>query len=211
MEDLSVKREKFEIKLAQEERADLQELFGNSNPVHLEIGSGRGEFLICKVEENPQINFLALELKERRIKTILRKLDPEIHSNVKICRLYVDSNVIKSIDPGSFETIYIIHPDPWPKRKHYKNRLIQTDFISILCQLLIPKGEIFISTDHPDYAIWIIDHFNDRKDFISYYKNKFSRARPDGHVETHFEKKKREEGFPPFYMKFIKVADEHLE
>ena len=152
MEDLSKKRELFEIRMIKGEQLEFPKLFNNSNPVHLEIGSGRGEFLLVKSEQFPNINFLALELKEKRIKTMLRKLEPEINGNVKICRLFVDNSVVEYIRPGSIDAIYIIHPDPWPKRKHHKNRLIQKGFISILWSLLKENGELEISTDHPDYA-----------------------------------------------------------
>lgn len=204
MEDLSSKREIFEIKLKAGERLSWQELFGNSWPVHLEIGSGRGEFLIKKAEQLPQVNFLALELKEKRIRTILRKLDPEKHRNVRISRFFVDKNVKEFLQKKCFQQIYIIHPDPWPKRKHYKNRLIQTEFLSILWELLEDKGEVFISTDHPGYASWIIAHFQNSPLFGSLYQEGFTREKPLDHFETHFEVKKREEGFPPFYMKFVK-------
>jgi tRNA (guanine-N7-)-methyltransferase len=204
MEDLSRQREIFEIKLRSGEKLSFHALFGNSNPVHLEIGSGRGEFLINKAEQLPQVNFLALELKEKRIKTMLRKLDPERHLNVRISRFYVDKNVKEYLPESCFQQIYIIHPDPWPKRKHYKNRLIQASFLPILWGLLDEKGEVFISTDHPGYASWILAHFQNTPLFSSFYQVGFSREKPPDHHETHFEVKKREEGFPPFYMRFVK-------
>ncbi|RLC54238.1 MAG: tRNA (guanosine(46)-N7)-methyltransferase TrmB [Candidatus Cloacimonadota bacterium] len=203
-EDLSNKFELFEVKPNPEQKLDFVKIFGNNNPVHLEIGSGRGEFLISKAMQNPDINYLAIELKEKRIKTILRQLDEEIHKNVKLIRLFVDEAVIGIIPQASLSMIYIIHPDPWPKKKHNRRRLIQQRFIDVLWQLLASNGKVFLSTDHSDYAAWIVDHFNRRNDFISIHEKGFSRTAPEDHIETHFEKMKKEEGFPPYFMAYRK-------
>ena len=101
--------------------------------------------------------------------------------------------------------IYIIHPDPWPKRKHHKNRLIRHGFIDVLWRILKSRGFIEISTDHKDYANWIVQHFRERKDFESVYDKGFIKNPKEEHIETFFEKKKREEGFEPFFMKYRKV------
>jgi len=207
MEELRKKRDFFQIEIVKGEIIDFEKLFGNDRSVHVEIGSGRGEFLIQKAEQNPQVNFFALELKEKRIKTILRKLDPQIHQNVRLCRVLVDASINEYIKENSLDIIYLIHPDPWPKRKHFKNRIIQKEFITHLQKILKPKGEIFISTDHQEYAIWIMKLFNERNDFKSYYENGYTHISPEGHIETHFEKKKKQEGCKPFYMKFFKRAE----
>jgi len=208
MDNLTGKSDIFELKITEGSRADLAEIFGNENPVYLEIGSGRGEFLLSKAEQNPQVNFLALELKEKRIKTILRNLEQGVHDNVRIARIFVDDKISKLINPGSFKGIYIIHPDPWPKRKHHKNRIIQQRFISVLWTLLQPEGEIFLSTDHQEYAEWIVEHFAKRKDFANLYPGGWSSTPPEDHTETFFEKKKRKEGFKPYFMRYVKVIPE---
>jgi len=203
-EDLSSKFELFEVKPNPEQKLDFVKIFGNNNPVHLEIGSGRGEFLLSKAKQNQNVNYLAIELKEKRIKTILRQLDDEIHKNVKLIRLFVDEAVTGIIPKNSLEKIFIIHPDPWPKTKHNRRRLIQQKFIDVLWELLAPDGEVFLSTDHSDYSDWIVEHFNQRNDFISIYEKGFSRTSPADHIETYFEKMKREEGFPPYFMIYHK-------
>jgi len=205
MEDLSNKKELFEIRPKVGERLNFREIFGNDNPVHLEIGSGRGEYLLRKAESHPEVNFMALELKNKRVKTILRQLESNIHPNVKLIRLYVDERVTDFIPTESFQTIYIIHPDPWPKKKHNRRRIIQTKFIDVMHLLLKPDGAVIFSTDHEDYAMWIALHFLDREDFSTVYKNGFTRIAPSDHVETYFEKLKKEEGFPPYFMEFRKI------
>ncbi|HPR18343.1 MAG TPA: tRNA (guanosine(46)-N7)-methyltransferase TrmB [Candidatus Cloacimonadota bacterium] len=194
----------FEIKPEQDRCLNLQQIFGNAHPVHLEIGSGRGEFLVHQAQENPEINFVAIELKEKRIKTILRQLDAETHKNVRLMKLYVDAKVTSILPAESFQMIYIIHPDPWPKRRHHSRRLIQQNFIDVLWKLLLPAGRIRLSTDHTGYADWIVNEFSRRPDFVSVYENGFTCDPPENHFETFFEKVKRKEGFPPYFMEFEK-------
>ena len=205
MDDLKKKRDFFELNLKLEIKFNFRKVDGNDNPVHLEIGSGRGEFLLHKSVQHPDVNFLAIELKEKRIKTIIRQLDTKINKNVRVARLFVDEKITDYIPEESFQMIYIIHPDPWPKRKHHKNRLIQHCFIDVLWRIMKPGGFIEISTDHKEYANWIVQHFRERKDFESVYDKGFTKNPEEEHIETFFEKKKREEGFEPFFMKYRKV------
>ncbi len=206
VENLGKKRDFFELQSKQEKELDFFKIFGNTNPVHLEIGSGRGEFLIQKALNLPDINFLGIELKEKRIKTILRKLDFKLHKNVRIMKLFADENLKKCIPEKAISKIYIIHPDPWPKRKHHKKRLINDRFIGVLSEILKSEGSLVIATDHSEYVNWIIKLFAARKDFVSKYKNGYSNIPAEGHLETYFEIKKRQEGFKPIFMEFEKKS-----
>ena len=202
---MNEKRNFFEIKIDKEKQLDFREIFGNDNPIHLEIGSGRGEFISLKSLLLWNKNFLGIELKDKRIEDTLKKLDLEKHKNVRLMRLFVDENITKVIPTESIEHIYIIHPDPWPKRKHHKNRLIQNDFIDALYKILKIKGILEINTDHEEYALWILNIFRQRDDFKIFYEDGFTTIPPEGHIVTHFEAKKRKEGFEPFFMKFKKI------
>ena len=205
-EKLENKRDFFVLKSKQEKGLDFIKIFGNANPVYLEIGCGRGEFLIQKALNLPDINFLGIELKEKRIKTILRILDFKLHKNVRIMKLFVDENLKKCIQEKSISKIYIIHPDPWPKRKHHKNRLVNDRFVGVLSEILKPDGRLEIATDHAEYAEWIIKLFAARKDYVSEYDNGYSNIPAEGHIETYFEMKKRQEGFKPIFMEFKKKS-----
>jgi tRNA (guanine-N7-)-methyltransferase len=207
IKELERKKERFELRVENNEMFSFQNIFGNGNEVRLEIGSGRGEFLVAMAEKFSNVNFIGIDVKDKRIRTILRKLDTELHNNVRVCRIYVDKNVTKIIPENSIRKIYIIHPDPWPKRRHHRYRIIQHDFLNALNSLLETNGEALISTDHREYSEWIRKMFAMRKDFVSVYENGFSMEAPSEHVETYFEKMKKEEGFPPYFMNFKKVKN----
>ncbi len=204
-EILEESRRIFEIRIEDNGILDFHKVFGNKNPIHIEIGSGRGEFLIKSAMQNPNINYIGIDLKEKRIKTILRKLYKEKLKNVRIAKIYLNNENIKFLPPNSIEKIYLQHPDPWPKKRHFHRRIIQSEFINILHELLITNGIVDIATDHKDYAIWIVEHFKERKDFFSIYKKGFTKESEKGHIETYFEKKKREEGFEPYFMKYRSI------
>lgn len=196
---------KFIITTEKDTLLNFEEIFGNRNPVHIEIGSGKGEFLSKKALAHPEINYIGIELKPERIISILRKLDLEQQHNVRITNLYVDKDITKVILAESVDVIYIQHPDPWPKRKHHKNRLIQDNFIDALKLMLKPKGTVEIATDHPAYSEWIIKHFQKREDFESLFENGFTMDRQDNHIETYFEEVKSLEGFEPIFMFYRKL------
>ncbi len=202
---LEESREIFELKIEENETLGFHKIFGNKNPVHIEIGSGRGEFLIRSAQQNPEINFIGIDLKEKRVKTIYRKLYRAKLKNVRIAKIYLDEESILFLQPNSIEKIYLQHPDPWPKKRHFHRRIIQHNFIDIMHKLLTHGGIVDIATDHENYAFWIVEHFAERKDFTSIYKKGFTRESAKGHIETYFEKKKREEGFEPYFMKYRSI------
>ena len=204
-EVLEESRRIFELNIEENEMLDFYKVFGNENPVHIEIGSGRGEFLLRIAQQNPDINFIGIDLKEKRVKTIYRKLYNEKLKNVRIAKIYLNEESIKFIPPNSIEKIYLQHPDPWPKKRHFHRRIIQHNFIDIMHRMLMNNGIVDIATDHEEYAFWIVEHFTERKDFTSKYKKGFTRESAEGHIETYFEKKKKEEGFEPYFMKYRSI------
>ena len=204
-EVLEESRRIFELNIEENEMLDFHKIFGNAHPIHIEIGSGRGEFLIKSAQQNPDINFIGIDLKEKRVKTIYRKLYNEKLKNVRIIKIFLNEETIKFLPPNSIDKIHLQYPDPWPKKRHFHRRIIQHNFIEIMHRMLMNNGIVDIATDHEDYAFWIVEHFAERKDFTSIYKKGFTRESEIGHIETYFEKKKKEEGFEPYFMKYRSI------
>ncbi len=203
--NLEEKKAYFLLDWKTDEQISFESVFGNSNLVDLEIGGGRGEFLVQRSASLTDTNFLEIEVKGKRIKTILRKLDPVHNTNVRLIRRFVDESIRKILPAASIRRIYIFHPDPWPKRKHHKKRLFQNRILDIFKEILVPGGEILVSTDHPGYADWIVDLFQKRKDFQGLYPDGYSTIPFTDHIPTYFECKKRDEQEKIFYMIFRKV------
>lgn len=204
--DHAQRTDKFLISVEEDVMLEFSKIFGNTNPVHLEIGSGKGEFISQKCRVNREVNFVGIELNPHRITSIMKKLDLEYDTNVRLLNHYVDKEITKVIPKNSIPVIYIQHPDPWPKRRHFKYRLINQDFIDALNLLLAPGGRVEIATDHPGYSEWIIEHFKERKDFKSLFEKGFTFEKQANHIETYFEEVKRAEGYEPRFMFYEKVT-----
>jgi len=188
------------------DRLDYASLFGNEHPTFIEIGSGKGEFISQYPLLHPDFNFIGFELKQKRIEIILRKLKINQHHNVRLARKFIDHSITDFLPPESIKGVFIQHPDPWPKRRHHKRRLINQDFLKALSDILMHDGFVQISTDHDEYAAWIVDEFLASPYFSSVYEDiVLHKPGLDNHVVTWFEQEQRRLGFEPKFMLFRKI------
>ena len=185
---------------------DLEAVFGNSNPVYIEIGSGKGEFISGYPKFHPEWNFLGFELRGKRIHNCLRKLDPASNPNVRLVERFVDTTITQFLPANSIAGAFIQHPDPWPKDRHKRRRLIQQDLLNALASVLIPGALVQVSTDHQEYADWIVKEFLASPHFTSIH-NEHIQEQPnlDAHVVTWYEREQARMGYPPNYMLFKKI------
>lgn len=129
----------------------IVELFPKTQPLHLEIGAGDGSFLVAYAQAHPELNFLGLERLLGRLRKIEKKSRRAKIENVRLLRLEAGYFVKFLLPPASLEAVHIYFPDPWPKRRHRKNRLIQSEFIQDLHRVLRPGGHLHLRTDDADY------------------------------------------------------------
>ncbi len=187
-------------------RLDLDSAFAQKQPVYLEIGSGKGEFISHYSRQHPEINLLGLEAADKRIINTLKKLNPQQNPNVRLLRLHVDATLSALLPPESISLVFIQHPDPWPKRKHHRRRLIQEDFLQALAQIMQPEAQVQITTDHAGYAAWILEEFLACPSFVSVYDDPLSAHSPfENHITTWFEAEQRRLGFDPQFMLFKRI------
>jgi tRNA (guanine-N7-)-methyltransferase len=142
------------IDLGRTAPADLRSLFGVPvTEVQLEIGFGGGESLIAQAQEFPQRGFIGVE---PFINGMAKALSAIERAGLKNILLHFDdaSNLIAWLPPNALARIDLIHPDPWPKRRHWKRRFVQDDMIARLVRILCPGGEFRFVTDIADYAAW---------------------------------------------------------
>ncbi len=210
-EDIKAKLEKFVLQLPSEKdellqvRLDLEEIFAKSkNPTELEIGSGKGEFIAHKSLVEERVNFLGIEAKQKRIVSIIQKLDLEKNANVRLLRLFLDKQTIKIFPTGAFAKIYINYPDPWPKARHNKNRLINQEFVALLPELLQKGGILQIITDDKDYATQIHEALSGEKRLEKLPKEEQARLL-ENRKSTYFENLKLKQGFAPNFFLYKKI------
>lgn len=130
-------------------RLDLEKIFGRKAPLHVDLGCGDGSFLCALAQRMPCKNFLGIERLLGRIRSAARKaasLD-----NVRLLQMESFYAVRYLLPAESVETFYLLFPDPWPKRRHHRRRIVTLDFLNSIHAALEHNGVIYIATDHLDY------------------------------------------------------------
>ncbi len=136
---------------------ELSDLFERDAPTEIDLGCGDGSFLIQLAQQYPERNFLGVERLMGRVKKVCKKAYRANLTNVKVLRLETLYTVQWLLPKNSFDRIHLICPDPWPKEKHHKNRLMQEPFFEAVHQLLKPTGEYLFRTDHEEYYDWSVE------------------------------------------------------
>jgi tRNA (guanine-N7-)-methyltransferase len=131
------------------DRLDLGEIFGRKAPLHVDLGCGDGSFLCALAQRMPDKNFLGIERLLNRVRTSARKAAPL--DNVRLLRMESSYAVRYLLPPESVERFYLLFPDPWPKRRHHRRRIVTPDFLSSIYAALQKNGSIHIATDDVDY------------------------------------------------------------
>jgi len=135
-----------------EEKINFNEVFGNSGKIIIEIGFGSGSATAEIAQANPEKNYLGLEVHKPGIGRLLQEIENRNLSNIRIIDYDAVHVIQKMISVSSVDAFHVFFPDPWPKKRHRKRRLIQKPFTDALCGCLKPSGYIYMVTDWEDYA-----------------------------------------------------------
>lgn len=136
---------------------DLVRLFGRSAPVVLEIGSGTGEATAALAAADPERDVLAVDVHTPGVASLLRLAERAGLTNVRVAE--GDALVVlrDMLPPGSLDEVRVLFPDPWPKARHHKRRLVQPPFAALVAARLREGGRLHVATDWPDYAEQVLD------------------------------------------------------
>jgi tRNA (guanine-N7-)-methyltransferase len=128
---------------------DLEKIFGRKGPLHVDLGCGDGSFLCALAERLPDKNFLGIERLMGRIRSSARKVASL--DNVRLVQIESSYAVRYLLPAKSVETFYLLFPDPWPKRRHHRRRIVTPDFLNSVHRALVKDGLIYIATDDVGY------------------------------------------------------------
>ncbi len=131
---------------------DLAHIFNRDAPTVLEIGCGMGETTVAIAQARPDINFLGVEVFNAGVGALLKSIEEHKLVNVRIVHHDAVEVVRHMIAPGSLAGIHVFFPDPWPKKRHHKRRLLQPGFVHVLASKLAPSGYLHFATDWQNYA-----------------------------------------------------------
>ena len=185
-------------------KPDWEVIFGNTNLLNLEIGFGVGNFLIEMAIREPDENFIGMDFYHKGIRKVITRIDRYQVPNIRI--VYGDAKEKLPIlfNEAKLNRIYINFPDPWPKKRHHKRRLIKPAFIKNLAAELKPGGEVHIATDYEPYAIEILEFFEAEPLLTNKSGYRTFLTQKEGIPQTKYEKKFINSGEKIFYLEFVK-------
>jgi tRNA (guanine-N7-)-methyltransferase len=196
------------------ERLDLQKIFGRIAPLHIDLGCGDGSFLCELAAKYPAKNFLGIDRQRRRITKTTRKA--AALPNVRVLDVEIASAVRYLLPPDSVETFYLLFPDPWPKRRHHRRRIVTPEFLDSIQRALEPAGLLHIATDHFDYFQHIERLVRAGIQNATLELDRFKRSSSAGLATvdagdlelplTKFEKRFRAQGAPIYRLSLRKVS-----
>jgi len=156
---------------------DFKNLFENNNKCILDIGFGDGKLLISLAKKFPELNFIGLEVYESGIGNILKQISKENLENIKISCADAIIFLRNYVENNSLYGISLFFPDPWPKKKHYKRRIIDESFINLISKKIYKGGFAKVATDWSNYSDYILEIFEKNNNFertnnIKIFKNR---------------------------------------
>ena len=131
---------------------DFAQIFGRATPVIVEIGFGMGETTAALAAANPQWDFLGIEVHGPGVGALLNRIEAAELTNLRVIQHDAVDVVAHMIPPGSLAGVHVYFPDPWPKKRHHKRRLLQAELVHALAQRLSPGGYLHAATDWDEYA-----------------------------------------------------------
>lgn len=178
----------------------LEKLLKDSKPVDIEIGFGKGQFVIEKAKAYKDINFVGFEVKKKLVKEAQAKIDKLELENIYIESTYANVAIPQKIPHGRVRFMYVNFPDPWWKKRHKKRRILQPEYIKLFYDALQLGGIIYVRTDVKEYEEFVLESFTQFDTFEQVEHDIMS----DG-IKSNREVRCISEGLDLYYLAFKKI------
>lgn len=171
-----------------------QERFGKNQPLHIEVGTGKGQFIYQMAKAHPEINYIGIEIETSVIVTALEKLIEEELPNLQLLR--VDGrDLTEYFADSEVDLLYLNFSDPWPKTRHAKRRLTYKTFLATYEKILVPNGEIHFKTDNQGLFEYSLASFSQYGMIINQVWLDLHNSTYEGNIKTEYEEKFSNKGF----------------
>jgi tRNA (guanine-N7-)-methyltransferase len=180
-------------------------MFGNAHPVELEIGMGKGTFLLEQARARPEVNFFGIEWARWFWRYASDRIRRAGCANVRTVRAEASFFLMEFVPAASLSVLHIYFPDPWPKARHHKRRLIRPAFMPLVERVLRPGGRLQVVTDHQGYFEENIDPSVRGSHLTVVDYNTPGTAGEGEFVGTNFERKYKREGRPFYAIAAVKA------
>ena len=196
-----------QIEVPAEGEITSQRLFGDERPLHFEIGFGAGEHLAYRADLLPDHGFIGCEPFLNGVATALGHIRDEGLANV---RLHMGDalEVLRRVPDGSLLMVYLLHPDPWPKARHAKRRMMNDGPVDLIASKMKPGGEFRVATDDPTYLDWalmIMQRHTDQLEWVDTKPGEWLDY-PSGWPETRYAAKARRQGRMPHQFRYRRLG-----
>ncbi len=176
------------------------EVFGNENPIHIEVGTGKGQFVLGMAKQNPDINYIGIELFDSVIVCALEKVvEAEKPANLRLLKVN-GAKLQEYFAKGDVSRVYLNFSDPWPKKRHAKRRLTHEGFLKLYESILIDNGEIHFKTDNRglfEYSLVSMNQYGMRLNYVSL---DLHAEMPEDNIMTEYEEKFSAKGQPIYRL-----------
>ncbi len=184
-----------------------EEISRAGRSLEIDLGCGDGSFLLAMAEAYPDRDFLGVERLLGRVRKVCKKITRRHLANVRVLRLESRYTVEWMLPPGSVSRLHLLCPDPWPKSKHHRRRLMQLEFIDAVWRALEPGGEFLFMTDHEEYFEWAAEKIQEAGKFeaLDWQEDSFF------YPKTDFQQQWESEGKQMFRLRLRKPVSGLLE
>jgi tRNA (guanine-N7-)-methyltransferase len=185
-------------------KLDPRAVFGNGRPSCLEIGFGNGDALATMAAAHPQRNYLGIEVHRPGVGHLLLQLEREALENVRVLRHDAAEILRHGLPDRSLEGVYLFFPDPWPKKRHHKRRIVQPVFLAQLARVIRPGGFVHMATDWEEYARQMLDALRAAAEFTNSAADGAYVPRPAERPLTRFERRGQRLGHGVWDLLFLR-------
>ena len=185
--DKVIEASKYIILKPENYKGKWKEVFNNSNPIHIEIGMGKGDFIIGMAKAHPDINFIGIEMYDSVIVKAVNKLENEEINNIRLIRM--DARLIEDVFDKEIDLIYLNFSDPWPKNRNAKRRLTHERFLNRYENIFKGKKTIFMKTDNIDLFSFSIESLSEYGYKLKNVSLDLHNSDFEGNIMTEYEKK----------------------
>jgi tRNA (guanine-N7-)-methyltransferase len=138
-------------------KLEREEIHLGNSPLEIDLGCGDGSFLVGMAEQFPERDFLGVERLLGRVRKVCKKITRRSLENARVLRLESRYTVEWLLPEASVSRLHLLFPDPWPKLRHHRRRIVQLDFLEAVWKVLVPGGEFLFMTDHEEYFHWAVE------------------------------------------------------
>lgn len=186
----------FSIQEPEQKKGKWAEVFGNDHPIHIEVGMGKGQFIIEMAKRNPEINYIGIEKYSSVLVRAVEKLEDFEQNNLRLIRMDAE-NIEEVFDKDEVDRIYLNFSDPWPKDRHTKRRLTSTRFLERYNNILTPEGRVMFKTDNKDLFDFSLEQVEEAGWILENHTYDLHHSEyNEGNVMTEYEEKFSVKGNP---------------